>query len=68
MRVRQRFGQGIVDAPVGAGDCFGARPLDGVEGRQNDRLLPQVLDQVLASTMPLSVCKAISVSNWTACR
>ena len=45
MRVRQRFGQGIVDAPVGAGDCFGARPLDGVEGRQNDRLLPQVLDQ-----------------------
>nr|AXJ98508.1 hypothetical protein [Klebsiella oxytoca] len=35
MRVRQRFGQGIVDAPVGAGDCFGARPLDGVEGRQN---------------------------------
>ncbi|VCZ90671.1 hypothetical protein BANRA_05964 [Klebsiella pneumoniae] len=45
MRVRQRFGQGIVDAPVGAGDCFGARPLDGVEGGQNDRLPPQVPDQ-----------------------
>jgi hypothetical protein len=68
MRVRQRFGQGVVDAPVGAGDRFGARPLDGVEGRQNDRLPPQVLDQGLASTMPLSVCMASSVSNWTACR
>jgi hypothetical protein len=45
MRVRQRFGQGIVDAPVGAGDRFGASPLDGVEGGQNDRLPPQVLDQ-----------------------
>ncbi len=45
MRVRQRFGQGIVDAPVGTGDCLGARPLDGVEGRQNDRLPPQMFDQ-----------------------
>ncbi len=45
MRVRQRFGQGVVDAPVGAGDRLGARPLDGVEGGQNDRLPPQVLDQ-----------------------
>jgi len=45
MRVRQWFGQGVVDAPVGAGDRFGARPLDGVEGRQNDRLPPQMLDQ-----------------------
>jgi hypothetical protein len=45
MRVRQRFGQGIVDAPVGAGDRLGARALDGVERRQNDRLPPQMLDQ-----------------------
>ena len=45
MRVRQWFGQGLVDAPVGAGDRFGARPLNGVEGGQNDRLPPQVLDQ-----------------------
>ena len=45
MRVRQRFGQGIVDAPVGASDRLGARPLDGVEGRQNDRLPPQMIDQ-----------------------
>ncbi len=45
MRIRQRFGQGIVDAPVGASDRLGARPLDGVEGRQNDRLPPQMLDQ-----------------------
>ncbi len=52
----------------GAGNRFGARPLDGVEGGHNDRLPPQVLDQALASTMPLSVCMASSVSNWTACR
>lgn len=45
MCVRQRFGQGVVDAPVGAGDRLGARPLDGVEGRQDDRLSPQVLAQ-----------------------
>jgi hypothetical protein len=45
MRVRQWFDQGIVDAPVGAGDRFCARPLDGVESRQNDRLPPQMLDQ-----------------------
>jgi hypothetical protein len=45
MRVRQRLGQGVVDAPVGAGDRLGARPLDGVEGGQNDRLPPQMLDQ-----------------------
>ena len=45
MCVRERFGQGVVDAPVGPGDRFGARPLDGVEGRQDDRLPPQVLDQ-----------------------
>ena len=44
MGVRQRFGQGIVDAPVGTGDCFSDRPLDGVEGGQNDRLPPQMLD------------------------
>jgi hypothetical protein len=45
MRVRQRFGQGFVDAPVGAGDRLGTRPLDGVERGQNDRLPPQMLDQ-----------------------
>ncbi len=68
MRVRQWFGQGVVDAPVSTGDRLGTRPLDGVEGgEQNDRL-PQVPDQALASTMPLSVCIASSVSIWTACR
>ena len=45
MRVRQRFGQGIVDAPVGAGNRFGGRSFDGVDGRQNDRLPPQMIDQ-----------------------
>jgi hypothetical protein len=45
MHVRQWFGQGVVDAPVGAGDRLGTRPLDGVERGQNDRLPPQVLDQ-----------------------
>ncbi|WP_227541934.1 hypothetical protein [Klebsiella pneumoniae] len=57
---------GVVETPVGAGNRFGARPLDGVEGRHNDRLPPQVI-KALAST-PLSVCMASSVSNWTACR
>ncbi|SRU72625.1 Uncharacterised protein [Shigella sonnei] len=45
MRVRQWFGQGVVDAPVSTGDRLGTRPLDGVEGGQNDRLPPQVPDQ-----------------------
>ncbi len=69
MRVRQWFGQGVVDAPVSTGDRLGTRPLDGVEGGQNDRLPPQVPDQGAGtSTMPLSVCIASSVSIWTACR
>ncbi len=37
--------QGVVDAPVSTGDRLGTRPLDGVEGGQNDRLPPQVPDQ-----------------------
>ena len=45
MHVRQRLSQGVVETPVGAGNRFGARPLDGVEGGHNDRLPPQVLDQ-----------------------
>ena len=65
MRVRQRFGQGIVDAPVALVFLTLAR---STALRAKGRQLPQVLDQVLANTMPLSVCKAISVSNWTACR
>ena len=36
---------GVVDAPVSTGDRLGTRPLDGVEGGQNDRLPPQVPDQ-----------------------
>ncbi len=45
MHVRQLLSQGVVETPVGAGNRFGARPLDGVEGGHNDRLPPQVLDQ-----------------------
>jgi hypothetical protein len=45
MRVRQRFGQGFVDAPVGAGDGLGTGALDGVERGQDDRLPPQMLNQ-----------------------
>ena len=33
MRVRQRFGQGFVDTPVGAGDGLGADTLDDIERR-----------------------------------
>ena len=36
MRVRQRFGKGIVDAPVGAGDRLGADALDNIQRRQDD--------------------------------
>jgi hypothetical protein len=43
--VRQRLGQGFVDAPVGAGDGLGAGALDGVERGQDDRLPPQMLNQ-----------------------
>ena len=62
MHVRQRFGQGVVDAPVGAGDRLGARPLDGVERGQNDDCRRRCSIKALASTMPLSVCMASSVS------
>jgi hypothetical protein len=41
MRVRQRFGQGIVDAPVGAGDRLGADALDNIQRRQDDVSVPQ---------------------------
>ena len=68
MRVRQWFGQGC-NAPVSTGDRLGTRPLDGVEGGQNDRLLPpRVPDQGAGQLMPLSVYIASSVSIWTACR
>ena len=42
MRVRQWFGQGVIDAPVGASDGLGASALDGVERGQDDRLSPQM--------------------------
>ena len=45
MHVCQRFGQSVVDTPIGASDRFSTRPLDGVDGRQDDRLPPPVLDQ-----------------------
>ena len=34
--VRQRLGQGFVDAPVGAGDGLGADALDDIQRRQDD--------------------------------
>jgi hypothetical protein len=61
MCVRQRFGQGVVDAPVGAGDRFGTDALDNIQRRQDDVLVSQASRTLLASTMPLSVCKAKSV-------
>jgi hypothetical protein len=36
MRVRQQFGQGIVDAPVGAGGRLGADALDNIQRRQDE--------------------------------
>jgi hypothetical protein len=43
--VRQRLGQGFIDAPVGASDGLGTGALDGVERGQDDRLPPQMLNQ-----------------------
>ena len=43
--VRQRFGQGFVDATVGSGNRLGAGALDGIERGQNDGLPPQMFDQ-----------------------
>ena len=40
MPVRQRFGQGFVDVPIGAGNGLGAGALDGVERGQDDQLPP----------------------------
>jgi hypothetical protein len=68
MHVRQRLGQGVVETPVGAGNRFGARPLDGVEAGTMTDCRRRCSIKALASTMPLSVCMASSVSNWTACR
>ena len=43
--VRQRLGQGFVDAPVGAGNRLGTGALDGIERGQDDRQTPQMLNQ-----------------------
>jgi hypothetical protein len=68
VHVRQRFGQGFVDAPVGAGDRLGAaRSMALSAGRMID-CRRRCSIKALASTMPLSVCMASSVSVWTACR
>ena len=40
MPVRQRFGQGFVNMPIGTGDGLGAGALNGVERGQDDRLPP----------------------------
>ncbi len=68
MRVRQWFGQGVVDAPVSTVIASAlARSTALRAGRMTDcrRRCPI---KALASTMPLSVCIASSVSIWTACR
>ena len=44
MCVRQRFGQGVVDAPVGAGDRFGTDALDNIQRRQDDVLVSQSVE------------------------
>lgn len=41
MRVRQRFSQGILDAPVGACDRFGTDAFDNIQRRQDNVLVPQ---------------------------
>ena len=43
--VRQRLGQGFIDASVGASDGLSTGALDGVERGQDDRLPPQLLNQ-----------------------
>ena len=44
MRVRQRFGQGIVDAPVGAGNRLGTNALDNIQRRQDDVSVSQSVE------------------------
>ena len=68
MRVRQRFGQGIVDAPVGAGDCLGTDALDNIQRRQDDVLVPQCVEDAAGQYDALVGRKASSVVACTACR
>ncbi len=44
MRVRKRFGQGVMDAPVGAGDRLGTDALDNIQRRQDDVSVPQCVE------------------------
>ena len=53
MCIRQWFGQGIVDAPVGAGDCFGADALDNIQRRQDDVSVPQRFEDAAGQHNPL---------------
>ena len=46
VRGRQRLGQRCIDTPIGAGNRLGTGALDGIECGQDDRLPPQMLDQV----------------------
>lgn len=43
--LRQRFGQGCIDAPVGAGDGLGADALDDTRGRKEYVLAAQTVNQ-----------------------
>ncbi len=44
MRVRQRFGQDIMDASVGVGDRLGTGTPDNIQRMQNDVSVPQRLE------------------------
>ncbi|CAJ0784588.1 hypothetical protein R8510_05277 [Ralstonia chuxiongensis] len=58
MHLRQRFGQGIVDAPVGACNRLGAGALGDIEYRQNNST-----QSVLASIRIALWATSIGVNN-----
>jgi hypothetical protein len=68
MCVRQRFGQGVVDAPVGAGDRFGTDALDNIQRRQDDVLVSQSVEDAAGQHDALVGLQGQSVVAWTACR
>lgn len=60
--VRERLGQGIVDAPADAGARPGTDALDDIPCGHNDVIMARML---VARTILLSVCQTSSVVAWT---
>ncbi len=61
MSFRQPLGQLLIDATIGPRDRFRADALNCIQSRQQMRRSRSISTSRVASTMPLSVCMAVSI-------